>query len=306
MREDGEAAAAVDEFDRLGGAAHLGDVPGLPVGQVLVERLLDGGDHPFLDQRLGHVGPARIWPPPASASKSARVIGMPAARIFSTMRWFRLTRLSWRAARLRRSWGRGSQRRGRGGGTGRLRVVDAQFDAGTNSMSRARAAALASASPPIVSWSVTATARRPTFLARSTSSVGVREPSEAVVWLCKSIMGSVLGAVAGGLPGGRRGPGAVGRAEAGSATELYRLTGRRKYGMHKGFTLWFTGMSGAGKSTIAEHLVPSSAGAATRWRCWTATRSAPTSRRASASRKRTATPTFCGSATSRTCWPATA
>ena len=58
-----------------------------------------------------------------------------------------------------------------------------------------------------------------------------------------------------------------------------------------GFTLWFTGLSGAGKTTIAHLVGPALDGAAMSSRTSTATRSARTSRRASASRRRIATRT---------------
>ncbi len=47
-------------------------------------------------------------------------------------------------------------------------------------------AATASASPSMVSWSVSATAFRPLSLASRTRSVGVRVPSEALEWVWRS------------------------------------------------------------------------------------------------------------------------
>ena len=75
---------------------------------------------------------------------------------------------------------------------------------------------------------------------------------------------------------------------------------------NRGFVLWFTGLSGAGKSTLAEALTGTAAGLAAAWRCSTATRSARTSRRGSASRRKTATSTSAASASWRGCSRATA
>ena len=64
----------------------------------------------------------------------------------------------------------------------------------------------------------------------------------------------------------------------------------------KGFCLWFTGLSGSGKTTITTHLVKELRRARlASSRCSTATSSARTSPRASASRRRTGTPTSAGS-----------
>ena len=73
-----------------------------------------------------------------------------------------------------------------------------------------------------------------------------------------------------------------------------------------GFIVWFTGLSGAGKSTLAQALQARLAGRARRSRSSTATRCARTSRRASASARRTATRTSAGSATWPGCSPGTA
>ena len=59
---------------------------------------------------------------------------------------------------------------------------------GTTSTPRRSPAAIASGRPSTVSWSVTAIAVRPFAAASSTSWVGVCEPSEKAVWVCRSIM----------------------------------------------------------------------------------------------------------------------
>ena len=74
----------------------------------------------------------------------------------------------------------------------------------------------------------------------------------------------------------------------------------------KGFTLWFTGLSGAGKTTISRLLEAHCASAARSWRSSTATSCAKTSPRGSASPRRTATSTSAGSPSSPTCSAATA
>src|SRR5581483_11724180 len=53
------------------------------------------------------------------------------------------------------------------------------------------AAARASASPSVESWSVRAKMRTPLRAARSTSCVGVSRPSEAVLWLWKSALDGI-------------------------------------------------------------------------------------------------------------------
>jgi|GEM_PF-1963122 len=44
----------------------------------------------------------------------------------------------------------------------------------------------------------------------------------------------------------------------------------------RGVTIWLTGLSGAGKSTITDELVRQLTPRAARWRCWMAMWSAPT------------------------------
>src|SRR5262245_57457256 len=48
------------------------------------------------------------------------------------------------------------------------------------------AAAIASVSPSVESWSVTASTRTPRLVASATSARGARVPSEHVVWVCRS------------------------------------------------------------------------------------------------------------------------
>src|SRR4051812_43714424 len=55
------------------------------------------------------------------------------------------------------------------------------------------AAAVASARPAVVSWSVTLMIVSPRPAARATSASGARRPSDAVVWRCRSITGSGRG-----------------------------------------------------------------------------------------------------------------
>ena len=76
---------------------------------------------------------------------------------------------------------------------------------------------------------------------------------------------------------------------------------------NSGFCLWFTGLSGAGKSTIAEIVGPEleRRGVLVDHLDGDVVRT-HLSARASASRARTATPTSCASASSRSCSPATA
>ncbi len=76
-------------------------------------------------------------------------------------------------------------------------------------------------------------------------------------------------------------------------------------GSARGLTIWFTGLSGSGKSTVAHALVERLAEFGRNVSsCSTATRSAPTSPRASASARKTATPTSTASATSPAWSPA--
>ena len=58
---------------------------------------------------------------------------------------------------------------------------------GTKRKPTRSAAAAASSSPPSVSWSVSASVRRPSAYACSTSAVGVSSPSEADEWQWRSI-----------------------------------------------------------------------------------------------------------------------
>ena len=62
-----------------------------------------------------------------------------------------------------------------------------EFGAGDEGEPARAAAATASACPPVVSWSVSATTSRPAAAALRTSSAGVSVPSEAVEWVCRSM-----------------------------------------------------------------------------------------------------------------------
>ena len=56
--------------------------------------------------------------------------------------------------------------------------------------------------PATVSWSVTLSTVTPAAAARATSSAGVHRPSDAVVWVCRSINAAPLAAA--GFPSGCR------------------------------------------------------------------------------------------------------
>ena len=57
---------------------------------------------------------------------------------------------------------------------------------GITSILRSRPFSNASGTPAVVSWSVRAKASRPAFFASSTTWVGVKVPSEASEWTCRS------------------------------------------------------------------------------------------------------------------------
>ena len=78
--------------------------------------------------------------------------------------------------------------------------------------------------------------------------------------------------------------------------DLTTSTVRAEATCRDGFTLWFTGLSGSGKTTIAELVGPELERRGSSSSTSTATTSARTSRRGSASRRRTATRTSSASA----------
>ena len=81
-----------------------------------------------------------------------------------------------------------------------------------------------------------------------------------------------------------------------AVAEILNETSPPKF--RQGLTIWFTGLSGSGKSTVAQPWSSGWPSSAATSRSWTATRSAPTSPRASASARKTATRTSTASATS--------